>query len=209
VILFAGLLLAPAAPGEEPPSEHVRKLIEGYRHGAVRVNGALLRITADEKGERDPAAPFDLGPSVAVHWSIDYDGPRPPLTILKPTLGPAGYDQTLLLFFLIADDGKDYPVPIPASPPNIPGIFFTGAADFATVKEKEVARGTLSISWQRVLAAAREKWPARFAESGPRSAYVQLRHAPTDRAEHLRLDAWTGRLQTELVPVPLKALGLE
>lgn len=214
VLLFTTLLAAAAgARPAEPPSEHVRNLVEGYRQAAVRVNGALLRITTvDGKGKLDAATttfPFEAGPPVAVHWSIDYDGPRPPLTILKPTLGPAGGGQTLLVFFLIAADGKDYPVTIKASPPNIPGIYLSGKDDFVSIGPKRTARGTVTVSWSQVWSAAREKWPAQLGKASPQAVYVQLRHGPTDRAEHLGLDAWTGALQTELVPVPLMALGLK
>ncbi|MEQ8785246.1 MAG: hypothetical protein RIC55_03070 [Pirellulaceae bacterium] len=209
--LFNCLLAAAVACADEPPSEHVRKLVEGYRQAAVRVNGARLRITVDGKGKLDPAttAPLDPGPPVAVHWSIDYDGPRPPLTILKPTLKPAGHAQTRLVFFLIAADGEGYPVTIAASPPNIPGIFLSDKDDFVTIEPKETARGAITVSWSRVWTAAQDRWPGQFAAGDPRAVYVQLRHGPTDRAEHLGLDAWTGQLQTELAPAPLEALRLK
>lgn len=35
---------------------------------------------------------------VQVHWEIDYDGPRPPLTIFKPSMGLGRHERTCLGF---------------------------------------------------------------------------------------------------------------
>jgi hypothetical protein len=48
-----------------------------------------------------------------------------------------------------------------------------------------------------------------FDKSSPEFLLVRLYYAPTDRGERLSLDAWTGAVQTELLPVPLDKLKFD
>lgn len=71
-----------AAPAEVPLA--MAKVIEERNQLHKRQHGALLTITA--RWEKDPR----FEPAVWVYWSIDYDGPRRPFTILTPGMGTDG-----------------------------------------------------------------------------------------------------------------------
>ncbi|HYT93430.1 MAG TPA: hypothetical protein VEL76_32230 [Gemmataceae bacterium] len=174
----------------------IERLIEGYRLGAVRVNGVKLAVAAATKGDE-----------ILLHWSLDYTGPRQPLHILKPSLTEfAAAGQTTVLFFLI-QDGKDYVVSY-AAQSAFPHLWIgnrTPKEAYLAVERGKAGKGSLSASAGELWRAAKERFPGKFKEF-PAALYVQLRYSPTDRGEEHALDAWTGSLQTELVPVPLKGV---
>src|SRR5688572_18877148 len=84
---------APTPRSAAPPSpmkETAAQLAERYKGLQKRYNGAYLSIKAREDVS-------DIGqPTVVVEWSIDYTGPRPPLTILRPGLIKPTSGQTRL-----------------------------------------------------------------------------------------------------------------
>jgi hypothetical protein len=148
---------------------------------------------------------------------MDYDGPRQPLIILKPTLEGPAVAQTYVVFYAIHADGKEYPIPIRGFEPR--SIFPYFKESFVAVNKGEVAKGALPvIDANGLVAAAKEKWPVNFRRFEPKRLFVQLYHYPSargekvvrdiedDRSPTLDLDAWTGRVQTELLEIPLEKL---
>lgn len=174
----------------------IEKLIETSKKYAGRKNGVLLDAKADAKKD----AKGDL--ILLIHWSIDYAGPRYPLHILQPSLDVGWYNQTYVVLFPVDDKGIAHLVPIH---PEVPG-FLTNAANesFLTVNRGEVARGTIEVPLKR--AGGRKIKVGKF-DIPPARLFVQLRHSPHDRAERFNLDAWTGTLQTPLIPVPIENVG--
>lgn len=199
-------------PAKEDKRSYITKLLDGFKQGAVRKNGVLLTAKAEIK-------PDPKGNQVLLHWSLDYDGPRQPLIVLKPALEGPGANQTYVVFYLVHGDGKAYPVPVQGSVPSFP--IFVGKPHFIEVKKGEVGQGTITVTNSLVIETlAREKWPEKFQTFAPCRVFVQLRHQPALRGElvlrrlfdpdepveHVDLDAWTGSLQTELIELSVKAL---
>jgi hypothetical protein len=192
--------------GDEPPSEYLRKRLEGAREAAKRVNGVQLKLAAEVRESKRGTIPGDTH-EILLHWTIDYNGPRPPLTILRPSLDAPIGAQCGVIFYPVAPDGKEYPVPFLAPVSDTPVDL--QKEDFLRLKPGEVGRGTLIINALTLRAITHDRWPKQFAKGGAKPLYVQLRHAPMERGEGYGLDAWTGSLQSDWVSVPLEKLKLD
>lgn len=199
------------------------RLIEGQKEAAVRKNGVLLTGRVEIKSEPRK------GDLIILHWSLDYNGPRQPLNILKPTLARPAAGQTYVLFHFVDDDGqiigpngRPYLVAIHAN--HAPDTWWPfSKEDFLEIKKGETAKGALQVIYGHQLASlAREKWPQKFQRFPVGRLFVELRHNPDARGESVLirpvdfssqelgelvdLDAWTGQLQTDLLEIPLKKL---
>lgn len=189
----------------------IESRIETSKKYAGRNNGVLLQAKAEVKkdGTGDVILNHDgglilvkKGDVILIHWSIDYDGPRFPLHILKPSFDVERRGQTYLTFELVDDKGIAYPVALHAELP--PLLTIADEQCFLTVNRGDVIRGTIEVPLQRVEVAARNKLVGKLSGFPPARLFVQLRHIPEDRAERFNLDAWTGALQTPLIPVPIE-----
>lgn len=189
-----------AMAADEPLPEKLRTRIERSRESANRENGVQLKATVEVRETNGEA-------EILLHWAIDYDGPRPPLVILKPTLEPALSAQCAVIFYPFWADGKDYPVPSHWPTPDKSAQI--GKEHFLTLRAGEVGRGTLRVMASRLREELRKRWPDQLVKSAPPWLYVRLHHDPTVRGERHDLDAWTGSLQTELITVPLAKIKLQ
>ncbi len=211
--LLAALLVFPAAFADDLPApkskpelpagkkETAAQLAERYKVRHVRSNGALLSIQAkasrSEKGE----------PTVVIECQIDYNGPRTPFTVLKPslerpTVGAA--DQTMLYVYYPNPDGSGGQMRIESPQARAPGPPpRPSPADFVTSVRRKPVAGSFEV-WLTDEAPPFKPHLRRF-EPGE-TIYLQLYHAPTDRGadDPPPLDAWTGRLWSAPVPVAVK-----
>jgi hypothetical protein len=104
IILLATSMTVMGAAPPANPGHPFPDLAEILGRSAKRTNGALLQTTAqaDEK-------------ELKIKWTIDYNGPRPPLTTLEPTLTELTFGQTVLRVYARGRDNKRYDILI-ASP---------------------------------------------------------------------------------------------
>jgi hypothetical protein len=150
-------------------------------------------------------------------WSIEYDGPRRPFTILKPdSIHWRGGRTTVKVWY--------------ARPDGMPGEFEYGLggvpAGVVPSKQKDwfsVAVDGKPVTGKIVMGngAALLDYIGREPRPGQPPLWVQLEHAPTDRGDGIEqvfnrvtghitegapwsLDAWTGTLWSPVVEVALK-----
>ncbi|MCI0378015.1 MAG: hypothetical protein L0215_10435 [Gemmataceae bacterium] len=181
---------SPSAISQEKASEEFYKRRDEQ---AKRWNGALLEATASIAKGKD-------GQELHIHWSIDYNGPRPPLTILEPSLTRPISIQTVVVFYAEFKDGKRYPFQFAA--PSALGFRIPEAGWFVTAEKGKKATGTLILS----LAKIKERYQFKHGDYsiGSPVLRLQLEHSPSERGQAGELDAWTGTLYSKVVLVPLK-----
>lgn len=177
--------------------ETAAQLAERYKVRHERSNGALLTIKA-KAGKTEKGVP-----TMVIEWQIDYDGPRPPFTVLKPSLErlTMAANQTMLYVYYSNPDGSGGQMRIEA--PEFRGDGFPprpSPADFVTSVPGKPVTGSFEV-W---LAREAPKFQPHLRRFEPgETIYLQLHHSPTDRGEKdpPPLDAWTGRLWSAPVPV--------
>lgn len=194
----------PPKPASEVPAA-LQELFKKQNALHKRHTGALLTITA--KWEETPMS----GPSLRVHWSIDYNGPRRPFTILNPSHNGSTEGRTTVHLWYLQNDGT------PASIPFVVGGGVSWPPHpkqkewFAISAEGKPVGGAIILGNGAHLKQRFEREPS----PGSPPLWVQLEHAPTDRGdanasefgfapEHWTLDAWTGRLWSYVAEVLVK-----
>ncbi|MCI0641468.1 MAG: hypothetical protein L0Y72_04380 [Gemmataceae bacterium] len=180
----------PFVNGQEKASEEFFKRCDEQ---AKRWNGALLLATASIAKGKD-------GQELHIHWSIDYNGPRPPFTILEPSLARPISSQTTVRYYAEFKDGKRYPFQIAAPSPL--GFSIPQPGWFVTAEKGEKASGTLVLSLARI----KERYQFKHGDYAIESPVLrfQLEHTPSARGQNGHLDAWTGQLFSKVVLVPIK-----
>jgi hypothetical protein len=192
----------PAAGKDVPPA--LAKLFEERNALHKRQTGALLTIIA--QWEKDPRT--EAG--IVIDWTIDYDGPRRPFTILTPGKGT---DPVVAHFWYLKPDGTA-------------AAFTWGWGGMISGPQPLKQKGMFSVSdGGRPVTGRLEQggsylkrklgWEPR---PGDPPLWVQLGHAPTDRGDGFEwpvdpatlearqgppwtFDAWTGRLWSPVVEV--------
>lgn len=194
---LAALVLSVAGWEAAPAQEGAREkesgwTVEGFfktRSGlARRENGVLLAAEVVVEGRR-----------AELRWTLEYDGPRPPLIILDPALDNPTEGQTEVLVYAVGKDDylceKSYKSVVP-----VPGV--RTIPDFLTIPRGERKAGAILLHLADLRAHFYGNWPTRFGGPPP-PMFVQLRHSPKWRDYGLRsLDAWTGELYTKVVSFP-------
>ena len=163
-----------------------RKFFDGQDVLAVRGWGTLLEATAGLEVSRE-------GKSVVIKWSLDYDGPRPPLIILKPSLIGTG-GQTRAIVFAYGADGVRRRLD-----KFLSGGGMMGPPEhfFVRIDKGKKATGKLEIQLSVIKSGLQKKWPEVF-QNCPSVLYLQLEHSPTDRGKNSQ-DAWTGNLWSKVL----------
>ena len=159
-----------------------------------RTNGAMLVATAS-------ASETDAD-RIEIQWSLDYDGPRPPLTILRPSLELATCSQTQVIVYARPAGGRPHEMIL--SSPLQHGKYWAPQGWFVTVEKGKTTTGVIPIRVSEIKAFFLKNWPDRFRESPPPEVRIQLVHRPTDRGGQYNLDAWTGELYSAVILVELK-----
>jgi hypothetical protein len=193
--ICTAVLLAVEHPDYPRPRSAAQR-VKGWNTRQERYNGALLSIAAEHVRDREK----DL---LRVKWAIDYDGPRRPFTVLAPTLTlPTGGGTYLAVN---CDDRAGAATQLNvSSPPGRSGIWYPGPKAFATSAAGKPLTGTLDIQLTELdkLAEGRDIPPLAVGVT----VYVQLHHYTPYRGGEagLSLDAWTGKLWSNVVAVTLK-----
>jgi hypothetical protein len=160
-----------------------------------RQTGALLTLTARwEKRPLGGPVPTQ-GLAVIIDWTIDYDGPRHPFIVLSPDLFPQAFEQTAIHFWSAGDGGQTVPFRVAAE--IFPGDWEVRRDHFSVARDGKPVAGQLVVYEDRLRQAAGRRF-------GPADVLlVQLEHAPRDRGDDTGtiLDAWTGRLWSNAIPV--------
>lgn len=184
---FASAVLwpRPASPsGDDFFMEHckrVNELIPG------RLNGARMTTEATVAEGKD-------GERLVLKWMIDYNGPRPPLIILRPSFNN-GTDQTGI--FVSAPVKSPVVVTVRIIGDIIPGPATPARRDmFLTIQPGQSASGEVSVPVSKVKEFFQKKAPGQF-ENRPASVFVHLDHRASERGERFGLDAWTGALRSK------------
>ena len=162
-----------------------------------RTNGVKLVATAS-------VSKTDAG-TIEIKWSLDYEGPRPPLAILAPGLENATNGQTQVIVYAQVKEGKrvDAHEMTLRSPTQL-DIFWVPKEWFLTVEKGKTAAGAIQICVSDIKKFFLNNWPERFKEGPPPEVRIQLVHKPTERGQEYALDAWTGELYSAVVPIELK-----
>ncbi len=204
--------MPPAKPSDAPPPKASPRLQFDKSVGRVgldvvkddrgkRVNGARLRVAAKQVTVAESNV-------IRVTWKLDYNGRRPPLTILAPTFDNETDGQTEVMIYASvnnrADDGISWGVKSP--PWRHDDILLIGHRKdwFIEVPAGTTASGTLDVPVAELKKVLLKEWPEGFvADAPPAWVYVRLYHKPRERAPQWDLDAWTGDLQSDAVTVEL------
>ena len=162
------------------------------------MNGVTVRIQVKQVPAEKPDA-------VEVEWVVKYSGPRPPLTIRRPSLTEGVHNREAeLMFYATGKSGETYgygyqnPVDLFAV---LPGD--APANCFLTLKAGEGGRGTFVVKTADLRDNLLKRKPDEFDRPRPPKLYVQLFLKPTDRGVPHGLDAWTGELESNIVPLTL------
>jgi hypothetical protein len=165
---------------------------------ARRVNGLLLTIQAGQNiaDHRD---------RIGVLWTLNYSGPRWPLIVLKPSLVLPTEGQTVLQFFATGKSGTTYAYE-ERSPDVYNGLPLRPRDWYVRLPDDQNEEESGVLGVELVTADLRRyftrKLPQEFDRAKPPPLHVRLIHWAGDRGYGNR-DAWTGRLWSDTVPVPL------
>jgi hypothetical protein len=147
--------------------------------------------------------------NIRIVWTIDYNGPRPPLTILKPSLRYETSGQTWVRIFATGSDGKTRMMELtsPSLDPSytsLPAIRLPEMDWFITVPQKKsFSDDSIVIKSSKLRNYFTTKFPKQYNGLKPPKITLQLFHNPEERGELHKLDAWTGFLYTDRMDVPL------
>jgi hypothetical protein len=193
-----------------------------------RVNGVRLTISA-RLVDPDPRAakpPSKLTPrigshdvivvpdpkaikerSILVQWTLDYDGPRPPLIILRPEFPSDSLGCTYFSVFIPGLAEK--PVAVRLEQDRGAEMFLGFPKErFISAQEGQTCSDSIVLPISRVKAALEKASPQFDKDNPPDQLYLQLHHNPRLRT-NLRapqpdgLDAWTGDLSSNVVRIKL------
>jgi hypothetical protein len=167
---------------------------KGRNNLAGRKNGLLLQATINVEKVKG-------GANARIVWTLDYNGPRPPLTILQPTVSAATSRQTEVTFFAEGKHGRVYEYSIASPvPPNILPI---GKGLFLIQQKGKPLTGVIEIPITKIREGYIKAWPSVFGKNPPK-IQVQLCHKPRERGVEHNMDAWTGEVWTQMLEVRLK-----
>jgi hypothetical protein len=254
VVICFCLVIRPlkSAHGQEPARETGKKVDAGQRAGKPkddpresldpRKHGLAFLEQEAAKGVKKSAktngvelaielkgVPNKETTDIEVAWIITYTGPRPPLTIVQPTL-ELSTAQTMISIFA-APKGKDYAFAFTVkSPEEIPGLrrFLVDAYGvkkelpeyrmlapfpptelvlrskdwFVTAPAGKSAKGVLTVSGAKLKKHLMTSFPGEFDPKQPPRLFLDLQHPPFDRGEDFNFDAWTGQLYIPVNAVP-------
>lgn len=198
VIGLAGGLFFTLAPtaGQEAPDQ-AKKNEDFYKGRSAlgrRANGVRLQVAT-------VAPAGDKGDEIRLDWTLDYEGPRPPLIILEPSLERDTGGQTVVVFYAESKDRRPHGYDM-ASPPNVGRGAFSPKNFFIAVEKGKQGSGAITVPIAKLREYYTKHWPAQFGDVVP-VLWVQLRHKPFDRGSGFDLDAWTGEVYSPVVKVPL------
>jgi hypothetical protein len=160
-----------------------------------RNNGARLAITASEKLWFDDK-------TFTIDWTIDYNGPRHPFTILAPTLTFAVTDQTQLCIYSSDEYGSCQFAHIDA--PFAWGVYKPSEECYATSVNEQPVSGKIQV---KILEIDKELLRIRkYGLERNEKIYFQLREHARSRGDLINksLDAWTGELWSNPVLVVIR-----
>lgn len=182
-----------------------RKAVKGET--STKKNGVKLT-------SRVKLVPTTDSANLEVAWALSYHGPRPPLTIVKPTFAFPTGSQTMVYIIAFAK-GKDYGFSLQLMSPYITTIFGryvqvgpylqvkelpTPQNDlfgysllqrkkwFITVPKGKTVKGTLTISVKRFKEKLMHYFPGEFDEKEPPRLFLQVIYSPNDRGEYVESD---------------------
>ncbi len=186
-------------PREEKPLEALDRL----RASAGRKKGVQLSLEAQlvNAGGRD---------TIRMRWTLDYDGRRQPLTILRPSVTEAtmtpsarkGWESlniTRVNFWVPAPNGQLRRFSL--EDPDLSWTWTRRLArqdQFITVPPGQSRGDTIDVLLKEVLSGFRREYGNEFVE-GIRTLYVQMHHGVSDRSERFGLDSWTGGVYSPLL----------
>lgn len=197
----AGDPKAPPAAGEKAKDElHGVDLIGLLEDGKPKaVNGVTLRIKVKP-------TPADEPDAVEVQWTLKYSGPRPPLTILRPSLTDTALKarETELMVYATGKSKETFRYDF-LSPAQAFGFFPFGppAKRFLTIKEGKAGRDKLTVKIADIRDNFRKRKPDEYDRTTPPRLHVKLYFNPAERGAAHGLDAWTGELESNVVPLML------
>jgi hypothetical protein len=189
-------LLTPGEPSEEV---HGFDLAGQLEEGPPPpVNGLTIRLA----GKPMTRTNTEL---IQVRWTIRYTGPRPPIYIKRPDISRGfGEREAELMFFAVGKSGDAYGLGYR----NLPDIFVVvpplyRKEAFVFVPAGGSASGTFYIAVATLRDDLIRSKPDEFDRNRPPKLYAKLYLKSFDRGELDELDAWTGRVSSDIVPIPL------
>lgn len=195
--VLGGVLFTLAPCAGEEAQDQAKKNEDFYKGRSTlggQVNGVRMQVAASVEADFK-------GDQIRLGWTLDYEGPRPPLAILEPSLERHTSGQTAAIFYAESKDGRPHEYEL-ASPPN--GAFGVLPKNFfLTVEKGKNGSGTISVPVEKLRGFYTQHWREQFGADAP-VLHIQLRHKPFDRGAGFALDAWTGEVYSRVVKVPLK-----
>jgi hypothetical protein len=204
VIFIAAITMAkdppiePKKPEDAPRAFDLATLREMDK--PVKVNGVTLTIEARQLLS-------DRSDRIYVRWLLHYSGKRWPFVILEPTLTRNTVEQTHLFIYATGKGGETYAMEhySPSGEPlDATGESTRSKPDWFVKVNRSAAAGSFEIPTSDVKRFFSKKLPQEFPDNMRPRIHVRLYHYPTDRGEKFNLDAWTGRLDSNVVEIELK-----
>jgi hypothetical protein len=172
----------------------------------VRKNGVTFTVRTH--------APKVLGDKIVeLFWTLRYDGPRSPLVIVNPSLDlPSGMQTSVMLYAV--PQGKDYAFAYAKFSPwyeenKVPEsgigcclpfgpfpVFKKSKEHFLFVLSGKQVSGSILIPLKEMKELFLRQYPGEFDRKRAPRLFAEVLYRPSDRAEDLNLDAWTGDLDT-------------
>jgi hypothetical protein len=203
IVLLAGLAVptsgGPAIDPTDKVSEFALSLLLKDNDDPPE-SGLQLKLTKADTAERDGRK------LLRVHWSLQYTGKRWPLVILEPSLDRETDGQTDLTLLATGKSGNTYGWTARSPRPLLADAFLIHSELDWFVEIQKIpgrAEGVLEIDLGEARGRFLKQLPNEFSAEVTPTLYVWMHHRPRDRAEHLHLDAWTGRLTARPIKVSI------
>jgi len=164
---------------------------EAKKASPARSNGVELALKVKTVQTAD-------GTNLAITWTLKYDGPRPPLNILRPSIERNNTATTISAYAVGNNFGYGRMQIFAFGDPTR----FPTKESFITIPAGKSASGTITFPVMMIKKRFLEAYPTEFDARTPAKLFVTISHHPLDRGEHFALDAWTGNLDAGIVSVP-------
>ena len=187
--------LAPKAPDEKLRTSDLEMLLRFPPPKPE--NGLTLRINSMLKPARNPD-------TIAIEWEFKYTGPRQPLTIMKPSLTVSNQPRdTEVLIYSKGKSGEYYRTDFynPGWPAEDP--YYPKKTCFVTVPKNEIATGKIDIAIEDIKKKLLIGTQNEFTDMVAPEMFAWMHYYARFRGEKHILDAWTGRLESDLIPIRL------
>jgi hypothetical protein len=228
-VLLLALATAVAAVAQPPmpkPAESGRQAVDGPKKGSQPATKTVELEQYDLKDllENRPPSPVNgmglkiveaklmrdgvLLDQTVLSYVLTYSGPRPPVRVLRPSLHDETLGQTEVLALAKGHDtnltnlAHAYSFKSGSAPAHLLGLPFAPSKNWF-VEFKQSYSNDIIIRTDTLRRLFRAGAPGQFDAAIAPKMYFKIYFAPQERGEEYNFDAWTGKLESNIVSVDL------